>query len=99
VGAGFDCPGWSGLDFDVGPLDQSQDRCDGLGATITLYRIYLLRARGLDDVIEDEQLAPINDLMYMPGPFNRRRSTNEETSRDSIAEIDTFRADARRATG
>lgn len=37
----------------------------------------LLRARGLDDVIEDQQLAPINDLMYMPRPiqpttFNQR---------------------------
>ena len=31
--------------------------------------------------------------------FNRQRSTDEETSRESIAAIDTFRADARRATG
>jgi hypothetical protein len=32
-------------------------------------------------------------------PYNQRRSTDEETSRESNAAIDTDRADACRATG
>ena len=54
--------GWSGCRFDGRPLDQSRDRRDEPGAAIALW-YPPLHARGLNDVIEDEQLAPINDLM------------------------------------
>jgi hypothetical protein len=50
------------LPFDSGPPCQSRDRRDGPEPAIALW--YLpLHARGLDEVIEGEKLAPINDLM------------------------------------